>query len=229
MKNLLIFLFGAACGAGGTLLWLRKDIKKELEKAHESAQNDDDLPFVMGDGTTPEDSEKCSRSDSEASEGHFTKPIAVSDENRTKYNKIINAVKNGEQPTLQIPILPREDIPEAHYEEEMSTDSDYEVQEVDTQRPGFVEIELEEFKHDDEFEKERLVYFQVDRVMATENGVIITNPGMLVGSNWEKYVGKYADRTAFIRNNNLVTDYEIYVEDGTYEDEYGPYDTIRED
>ena len=31
MKNVLIFLFGAGLGVGGTLLWLRKDIKKDLE------------------------------------------------------------------------------------------------------------------------------------------------------------------------------------------------------
>lgn len=229
MKNLIIFLFGAACGAGGTLLWLRKGIKRELEKMHETAQNDDDLPFTMGDETAKGNDEKRSRSDSGASEGHSEKPMAVNDENRTKYSKIVNAVKTGEQPVLQVPIPPREDIPEACYAESEGKNNDMDIQEAEHDRLGISEIEEEEFIHDDTFEKDRLVYFQDDRVMATENGTIITNPAMLVGNDWGQFVGHFADRTAFIRNNYLMTDYEIYVEDGTYEDEYGPYETMRED
>lgn len=230
MKNLLIFLFGAACGAGGMLLWLRKDIKKELNKAHESPQNDSELPFTMEDKTNREKEEKPVRSDSGASEGHSERAVSEKEESRMKYNNIINDIKNGTQPKLTIPIMAREDVPEAHYQRD-DDQTEYDIKETDTSDPQFVEIEIEEFKHDDEYEKERLVYYQDDHIMATENGTIITNPAILVGSDWERYVGDSADRTAFVRNKRNSIDYEIYVENGTYEDEWGPFDTttFRED
>ena len=75
--------------------------------------------------------------------------------------------------------------------------------------------------HDHDFEKERLIYFKGDKVMATEDGTIIPKPFTLIGGEWENCVGNYADGTAFLRNSNLVTDYEVYVEEGMYEDEFG--------
>ena len=94
---------------------------------------------------------------------------------------------------------------------------------------GLGEIDEDDFMRNDANEKERLVYYRGDRIMATESGTIITNPAMLVGVTWENCVGNYADRTAFIRNSKLVTDYEIYVEDGLYTDEYGDENNLRED
>ena len=65
--------------------------------------------------------------------------------------------------------------------------------------------------------------------MCTENGTIYPNPADIVGAAWEQSVGKYAENTAFIRNKRNLTDYEIYVEDGLYTDEYGDENNFRED
>jgi hypothetical protein len=94
---------------------------------------------------------------------------------------------------------------------------------------GCFEIDEEDFLHNDANEKERYVYYRGDRIMATENGTIITNPAMFVGTMWENCVGNYANNTAFIRNSRLNTDFEIYVEDGLYSDEYGDELNLRED
>ena len=67
MKNLLIFAAGVAIGAVGTLIWLRKDIKKTMEEQNnakssgeneKNGESDDDLPFTMG-----ENSEKSEKKD----------------------------------------------------------------------------------------------------------------------------------------------------------------------
>jgi hypothetical protein len=57
--------------------------------------------------------------------------------------------------------------------------------------------------------------------MCTENGTKIERPALLVGGEWENCVGNYANRTAFIHNGRLNMDYQIYVEDGFYADEFG--------
>lgn len=179
MKNFLIFIFGAAFGVGGTLLWLRKDIKKELEGI-KNQENSNDIPFVVD--------EKGPKTDKKGNS-------ATSERVKTEYHKIIQATEEGTVTN--------------------TTDGNDETD------GGIFEIDADDFMHNHDNEKERLVYFRGDRVMATEKGTIIPNPFNLIGGEWESCVGNYADRTAFIRNSKMVTDYEIYVEDGLYEDEFG--------
>ena len=222
MKYILSFLFGAACGVGGTLLWLRKDIKRELEKLSE-ASNEPDMPFEMGEHN---DEGKEAESLREAKNGRRSEmdiPVAVRDETKLKYNKIINDVKNGVKPELKIPVLPREDYPEAHYEDSDNADDIREEdKETVKEEKACFPIPIEDYKHDDEYEKEYLVYFRGDKIMSTESGTIVETPALLVGVEWESAVGRDIPNTAFIRNPKLSTDYEILVEDGLYEDEYGP-------
>lgn len=224
MKYILSFLFGAACGVGGTLLWLRKDIKRELDKLSE-ASNEPDMPFVMeghnDEGKEPESLREAKnglRSENDI-------PVAVRSDTKLKYNKIINDVKNGTKPELKVPVMPREDYPEAHYETDEDSDDirEEDKEKIEEERAPFP-ISIEDYKHDDNYEKEYLVYFRGDKIMSTEEGTIIDAPAMLVGVDLEKAVGMDISNTAFIRNPKLSTDYEILVEEGLYEDEYGPPD-----
>ncbi len=197
MKNLLVFLFGATCGAVGMMFYLRKDIKKRLEAIEENARNSsengkdekktDDVPFEMKD---------------EAAVAAV--PEAMKEPTAVNYNKIVN--ENGYRGNAPVPV--RDEMNEA-----------YDVTEID----------MDTFMHDKSCEKDRLVYFSGDRVMCTENGTIYPNPADIVGAAWEQSVGKYAENTAFIRNKRNLTDYEIYVEDGLYTDEYGDENDFRED
>lgn len=199
MKNLLIFLFGVGFGVGGTMIWLRKDIKKHLEEMQNKEKPESEEPFVVED-----DKKKDAGDDTD----NAVQANRITPEMRVKYNEMVVEYKKNEPVT-------EEDEPDIRGRDE--TDG------------GFVEIDADEFMHDHSNEKERLVYFRGDRIMCTESGTIIANPYMLVGGEWENCVGNYADRTAFIRNPKLVTDYEIYVEDGLYSDEYGVEDNYRED
>lgn len=231
MKNILIFLFGAAVGAGGMLLWLRKDIKKELENVKTEAENAENVPFIMDENGTNEN--KNSENDSEN---------AAKSEQKTLENPVVGVEFSGYngpkipyhtffQDGSGLPVMPRDSELFAQNGGSSNEDDDPEAGFVgiDETDGGVYEIDKHEFSLNDSYEKERLVYFRGDRIMSTENGEIIANPFILVGGEWEKCVGNYADNTAFIRNSRLVEDYEIFVEDGLYSDEFGPPDGYRED
>lgn len=201
------------------ILWLRKDIKEELETISK-ASSDDDVPFVMGEHNNEGADKKSLR---EAKNGLREKnkaPIAVREETKVEYNKIINEVQSGIKPELKIPILPREDIPETH----LDISDEETLANLDTDEDEFIPIDYETYKNERDYNQERLVYFRGDRVMCTENGTPISNPAIMVGSNWEQYIGASIENSAYIRSPKQNTDYEIYVEDGLYEDEYGPLD-----
>lgn len=209
MKNLLIFLFGASVGAVGTLFYLRKGIKKQLETIENEAKNSGNSG---GDGEKKE--ENSAENDAKESNIPFEMkedalPNALKETTKVQYNKIVEANYRCKPP---VPVM-----------ENGSGDS------AEGADGGCFEIDIDDFMHDDSNEKVRLVYYRGDRIMATENGTILTNPAMFVGTTWENCVGNYADHTAFIRNARLVTDYEIYVEDGLYTDEYGDESLLRED
>ena len=201
MKQLLIFLLGGVVGAGGMLLWLRKDIKKELqtisaqmEKESKKQKEKEDLPFDIEDNKK-EETKKPAEVEIKMEEN------VIDPATRTQYHNLVNEVRNREP-------------------EEENNDGGYFV-EGDETNGTFVEIDCDEYLHNHEYEQEKLVYYRGSRTMATENGSIIPNPFPLIGGEWENCVGNYAFNTAFIRNNKTMVDYEIYVDEGLYEDEYG--------
>lgn len=210
MKNLLIFLFGASVGAVGTLFYLRKGIKKQLETIENEAKkagNDGQKEAETGNGNGKTEATE-SNIPFEMKEGGM--PNALKETTKVQYNKIVEDNYRGRPP---VPV----------------TESNGNSVGMDESDGGCFEIDIDDFMHDESNEKVRLVYYRGDRIMATENGTILTNPAMFVGTTWENCVGNYADHTAFIRNARLVTDYEIYVEDGLYTDEYGDESLLRED
>lgn len=235
MKNLLIFLFGAAVGAAGTFIYFRKDIKEELKNAENTGSD------------AGSNGENSSENSSESGENV---PFIV-DENGQKTEKIVAAGSVVSGSGLGINPNYKAKIPyNTLFEGSESTsggmfsdpresgifgqtrdDEDLEGGFIghDETDGGVFEIDKDDFNADDGYEQERLVYYRGDRIMCTEDGTVVTNPFILVGGEWDKCVGNYADHTAFIRNARLVTDYEIFVEDGLYSDEYGPPDGYRED
>ena len=210
MKNLLIFLFGAAVGTVGTLFYLRKGIKKQLEVIENNAKNAEKEAAEGGSDKEKDGKKEASDSSVPFKMDKENVPMAMKESTKINYNRIIEDNYRGKPP---VPIMPNDE----HFAGSDEADG------------GCFEIDEDDFMRNDENEKERLVYYRGDRIMATESGTIITNPAMLVGATWENCVGNYADRTAFIRNSKLVTDYEIYVEDGLYTDEYGDENNLRED
>lgn len=225
MKNLLIFLFGALVGAGGTFIYLRKEIKQELNDIREA----NEVPFTVGEdeknggnGTESkaEETKNNKNTDFNAAEvAAVTQREAEMARNEAKvaYNKIIDDISTGRKPAASVPVMPREES-----DDQMPTDNEYEGHFANEDGPtdGYFEIDLDEFRNDKSNEKENYIYYMGDHVMATENGTIITNPALLVGNNWESLVGKYKKDSAFIRNAKMCTDYEIVVDPDAYADRY---------
>lgn len=245
MKNTLIFLAGVAVGAASAIIWLRKDIKKRIAEIENSKkqENNSDLPFEMGENGE-EEAKNGASNDENADKVTSSEPVSVKNETRIKYNKIINKIKNSDVKTLDtqqngqfvafqdrkepVPIMPREDLPpniDENLAEIDEIEGVSEEEDIVPRSETFFEIDRDDFDHDDEYLKVRYVYFRGDRVMCTESGTVITNPYLFVGNQWEQFVGNYAQNTAFVRNTRLREDYEIYVEEGTYADEYG-YDSL---
>ena len=186
MKNLLIFLFGVAFGVGGTMIWLHKDIKKQLEEMEQELKEKEEVPFTVGEGENKEKDPV---------------PVAVRPETKVEYNKLIH--ENYVDP------------------DETEDNSGIEFMADDEVNGGIIEIDDEEFMHNHEYSKDHLIYYRGDKIMCTEDGTKIEKPSMLVGGEWENCVGNHVNREAFIRNEKLATDYEIFVEEGLYVDDYG--------
>ena len=197
MKYFFSFLTGVAVGAGGMMLWLRKDIQKQLSE-------------IKTDSVVPDESEiEPEKPDSE--------------NNRKEYHRVVMEVLD-EDPT------PYREMAMAAMKEKEEQDLEEEEEPVEDKRTINIHgIDADTYIHDHEYAKDHIVYYRGDKVMATETGAIIQKPAYLVGTVWEDEIGRYAKRTAFIRNHSLGTDYEIYVEEGTYLDEYGPLEEDRED
>lgn len=256
MKNLLIFAAGVAIGAVGTLIWLRKDIKKTIEEqktaveAHKNGENDDDLPFTMGENGSQVE-KNGEKSDENADKVAANSPIVPHDareQQRIEYNKIIEEAKNGSGEPLKVPlsgtsgsenggyrpqiapvpILPRDEsggsvsVYDAPYTDEEDSD---EEESVVPRGEVFFEIDRDDYDNDPDYEKKVFVYYLGDHVMATEAGTKISNPAMFVGVQWDDYIGDYEENASFVRNTRLHEDYMIQVEYGTYADNYGLEDT----
>lgn len=230
MKNILIFLFGAACGAAGSLFYLRKEVKKELAERDQKAEmvkneeKEADLPFEM----KKNEAKIQNTLDENADKVTVNQPVAVRETTRIAYNNIVNQVKNGEKmkPGPSVPVMPREDIDQSIDESLVDSNNILDDDEsLNVRAEVFLEIDKDTFEYDKDYEKDRIVYFKGDRIMCTEAGTVIDNPYLLVGNQWEDWIGDYAENTAFVRNVRLTTDYEVYVENGTYVDEYG-YDSL---
>lgn len=249
MKNLLIFAAGVAIGAVGTLIWLRKDIKKTMEEqnnAKSAAENEkngdseDDLPFKMG--------ENGEKSDENADKVAINTPVSPREQQRIDYNKVIEEVQNGNVETLKVPlsgtssgenggykpqiapvpILPRDEnvASDSVYDTPYADEEDYEDEESVVPRGEvFFEIDRDDYDNNPDYEKKVLIYYLGDHVMATESGTKIQNPAMFVGVQWDDYVGHYEENASFVRNMRLHEDYMVQVEYGTYADEYGLEDT----
>lgn len=230
MKCLFSFLLGVGCGVGGTVLFIHKELKKQMNelqdryekeaKTQNASESDgkapisNDMPFVVSD-TTNEKNAAMLNSDGE-------KPIAIQKKTRTKYENLIRDNYEGE---LQ---KPSPNLAEAQMRENGEEENDTDPV-VETSRDVFYDPNAEhwepiddyEFNNNPGFDKDELVFFAGDRVLATMSGAVIENGYILIGNAWESEVGHYDDRTAYIRNNKSAVDYAIYVEDGCYRDEYG--------
>lgn len=237
MKYVFSFIFGAAVGAGVTFLLLHKEIKKELDEIRENSSangengpespvngpNSNEMPFVVSEGGNDKNS---TDGNSAAQRGvsvaavTVNQPVAVQEKTHIRYENLIRDNYGGE---VQNPSENAVNL-QKREEESAGVGTAAEIsQEIfdDVNGNHWTPIDNEEFDNNPGFSKDRLVFYEGDRVLCTDNGNVIENGYLLIGDNWEDEVGHYANRTAYIRNNKTAVDYEIYVEAGSYRDEWG--------
>lgn len=236
MKSIFSFIFGATVGAGVTFLLLHKEIKKQLAEIRENSTvssgnapespvngpNSNDMPFEVSEG---ENDKNLTEANSGAQRGSsdavitVNQPVAVQEKTHIRYENLIRDNYGGE---VQNPSENAMNI-QKREEETAGVGAVKEVaQEIfdDVNGNHWTPIDDGEFDNNPGFNKDRLVFYEQDRVLATEHGKVIENGYLLIGNEWEDEVGHYANRTAYIRNNKTAVDYEIYVEAGSYKDEW---------
>lgn len=80
-------------------------------------------------------------------------------------------------------------------------------------------ISPEEFDENDDYDTVSLTYYS-DGVLADEQGNIIEDVDSLVGKDSLNHFGEYEDDSVFVRNDRLMTDYEILADTQRYVDIY---------
>lgn len=78
-------------------------------------------------------------------------------------------------------------------------------------------ISPEEFGDIDEYEKISLTYY-ADQILADENDGLIENIDDVVGFDSLSSFGEYEDDSVFVRNDRLMCDYEILLDQRKYMD-----------
>ena len=219
MKSLIAFLAGCVCGSVGTLLYLRRDIKKQLEEIQNEAiskDNEDsdekdksekELPFTIGEGGEVDEVRgPINKNDDTRIRMESSKVNTV----KTKYDSLVRGYtepSTGE-------FLTDEEKDEA------------DLAEIKT-RPQFEPIhDMTEF-NDPLFDTETYIFFRGDNIFCTDQGVVVERPALLVGTEWTKWIGTVKPNTALVRDNKRLKSIDICIDDGLYSDEYGDY--IKED
>lgn len=226
MKYILTFLFGAGVGFGGCLLYLRPKIKREMEEieARQACEKASELPFEDANTETSSKDAKAVRSDSGASESSTEAPysgkVTVGNfSGKVDYHKVsVAAMKGSKLPDGPgVPVLPRED-----------TASD--VTNYSEFPEGAEPISKDDFEYDTRFSSEYLVFFRSENILARDDGVIINEPAVMLGSGWEQHIGIYEPEVAYIRNARFGEDYRVAVRPDSYEDVFGaPPSSVSEE
>jgi len=202
MKNFIIFLGGCFVGACGTFIYLRKDIKKKLAEMNTAPESFLDPPATKEEDVpfTVDDPEKVIHAVREVNV-NTNKPNTSA----VRYDKLVRDLDSkGEGGNVMV---------------------ENDILDRDRFEPVVDKNEL----NDTIYDRERYVFYQGDQVLSTEAGTIIEKPATVIGTDWDQYTGIIFDKTSLIRDKRRMAILEIYVEDGTYSDEYGDIIEIGED
>ena len=212
MRGFIIFVTGAAFGAAGTLMWLRKDFDEKLEEAKYQLNN---VEKRIDENT--EKVEKRSK--------RTQRTIDILNKKVKEYEAEIKKLQYGAVEGSQsgVEALVRED-------RDSGVSGDGEDDLPFTARPdgpkeGLVDtpypISERDFIDDgkEDFDKVTLFYY-TDDVLSEEDGAVIEDPGYLLGEDWKDSIGKFVPGEAFIRNEKRGTDYNVVCEEMRYSDEF---------
>lgn len=74
----------------------------------------------------------------------------------------------------------------------------------------------------DVFDKEALEYYPEDDILLTEDGELVDNRGVILGTDWEEELISGKTDEVYIRNEGIGTDYMIVLRQGLGMDHINP-------
>ena len=201
-KYVMTFISGAIIGAGGVLLWLRKDYNKKVEEAAAEMERKAIEAKKEAENAKKELEEVKKNADEKLYSELQERLGYTGDAAEVQTRKADTSENNASQG------------PSGKY---------YKIGSKLTENivPPFG-ISGEDFLlNKKDFSKITLLYYRLDGVLATEDGTEVQDINYVLGKDWMNEVGKYDDGVAYIRNERTGSDYEVIIEDLSYASEFG--------
>ena len=226
MKGVIIFVFGAICGASGALLWLQKDYKKRLEKMEEEYFSRSE-EGKNGEKSTENGGESSEKSDGGASDG--ASELRRVEENQRvlvglsdKYGYTNNG-SEGSKTTGTEASLTRDNV--VNYSDFSRKNEKKSVShrktESDTwpesdKNDEIYEISGEDFEFSrSEYPKKCIKYFAKNDIFVDYEGELVDTVSLFSGG-WHENLKRYMPEKMWIRDDKYGCDYEISVVDDEY-------------
>ena len=223
MKGVIIFVFGAVCGASGALLWLQKDYKKRLEKMEEEYFSRSE-ECKNSENSTENGVESSEKSVGGASDG--ASELRRVEENQRvlvglsdKYGYTNNG-SEGNKTTGTEASLTRDNVVNysdfSRKNEEKSVSPRDSKSDTGSESDEIYEISEEDFEFSrSEYPKKCAKFFAENDVFVDFDGTVIDT--LINGTGeWSKNLKRYMPEKMWIRDDKYGCDYEISVVDDAY-------------
>ena len=223
MKGVIIFVFGAVCGASGALLWLQKDYKKRLEKMEEEyfSRSEEGKNSENSGG---ESNKETSKNEENADDGKGE--LRRVEENQRvlvglsdKYGYTNNGSEGGNTTGTEAS-LTRDNV--VNYSDFSRKNKEKSVSPRDSKSDtGSESDEIYEISEED-FEFSRSEYPKKCVKFFAENDVFIDFDGTVIDTlingtgEWSKNLKRYMPEKMWVRDDKYGCDYEISVVDDEY-------------
>lgn len=223
MKGVIIFVFGAVCGASGALLWLQKDYKKRLEKMEEEYFSRSE-EGKNSENSTENGGESSEKSDGGASDG--ASELRRVEENQRvlvglsdKYGYTNNGSEGGKTTGTEAS-LTRDNVVNysdfSRKNEEKSVSPRNSKSGTGPESDEIYEISEEDFEFSRaEYPKKCVKFFAENDVFIDFDGTVIDT--LINGTGeWSENLKRYMPEKMWIRDDKYGCDYEISVVDDEY-------------
>lgn len=190
--NILVFAVGAAVGSAATWMILKNKYEQRVQEEVESVKE-----ALSGLTNNTEQSEENETEESEDEEEHH----------QINWDELEDLNEESDDELEEYANLTNLYSNEKGGAEKVKAKKPYVISPYD-----FGEI--------DEYRKIDLTYY-ADEVLEDEDGEIVTDIEELIGADSLNTFGEYEDDAVFVRNERLMTDFEILKDYRTYEEVTG--------
>lgn len=197
-KNIIIFMSGAAAGAGIMYLSIKKKFDNDLIELDTTIRNE-----MQHEIDILRDSIGANETETEDDE----KEKVVKTKGKINYNEIIRKLDYGELEGAKNSLY-----------DEVENSIENEPVDPDTSDEPYV-ISTDEFIDGRrEYDKITLRYFEEDGTVMDEEEDIMPEGLALIGENNLPFAGQYEEDVLYVRNDKFGADYEVLIEHGSFSD-----------